>query len=715
MDMRRKSAKSHLGCQIWLESSDTKERVEQLFRSAAACGLGWARIFLMWPWIERKPGSWKYDPFDWAFDAAERNGMLIKATLTANSGPWHLGTPSMLHSFTGTIHSDQREKMSEYVRRTVQRYKGHAALGQWMLWNEPSSGTARTPYMLDRWREWLNMRYRGDIEALNDRWLTGYSDFAGIPFPEDIPHPLHQGSVWNSYRPRLDDCRFRAWLLVNELEWIKGEVARWDERTETCVNPVPLLSNIASQGVDLHEIGKVVDVVGASYHPAWHFTFAERDVFPALMAAGVRYQAAYPTIDRVEVSEVQTGNTLNSSHRPSAVKPEELAKFYLASLAAGAESVTGWLFNVRSRDFEAGDWGLLDDLDQPSARTTMMKRVHDTLDRAIARAGQWKPAPAQVWVAYNPASQAIEWVETGHVSVPGRLADDGSLGGAMLTTFAMACGFSATHARLHDLPEHGSEPGMIIVSHVAAWEHADAMRMLSFAESGGTLLFDATCGRKDEDAGLHRPWPGGWADTIGLRAIGLESNPGGYELTLSGLPAGRTLLTRIDLQLDPQAGWTAWEELTFAIDGESCLWERPFGKGKIIVFRGMLGPTAVHSPDTHPAIRHVIRRAGSQIPVAVRPHPQHACSYAIRVHTEQGEMHAVIAPSRQERQGRNLRVMAEPGQYHDFWTDSTFIVDHTGEWKTPSEDGIALLWDMGRSSCAGSGGRPSHSMTAPGG
>ena len=74
-----------------------------LFAQAAESGLGWVRLFLMWPWIEEGPGTWNFGVFDLAFDAAVRHGVRIKATLTANSGPWWLGTPSMLHSHTGFL------------------------------------------------------------------------------------------------------------------------------------------------------------------------------------------------------------------------------------------------------------------------------------------------------------------------------------------------------------------------------------------------------------------------------------------------------------------------------------------------------------------------------------------------------------------------------------------------------------------------------------
>ena len=355
-----------------------------LFAQAAASGLGWARLFLMWPWIEEEPGTWNFGVFDLAFDAAVRHGIRIKATLTANSGPWWLGTPSMLHSHTGFLGPDQRPPMERYIRACVERYGRHAGLGQWILWNEPNGGNERTPEALEHWQGWLRRHYSGDIAALNHRWRTGYRTFAEVQFPEDIPHPMHRGQFWNSYGPWLLDWQARAAWLNGELAWIKEIVRSIDASTELCVNPTEVLANQALGGSDLDAMARLVDVIGASYHPAWHFTFADRLEFPGLMVAGVRLEAAQPGARRVEVTEVQSGNTLNSSNRPANVTPAEVARFYLAGLAAGAESVTGWCLNVRSHDFEAGDWGLLDNQDRPSGRSRMLAELCARLDAAYA-------------------------------------------------------------------------------------------------------------------------------------------------------------------------------------------------------------------------------------------------------------------------------------------------------------------------------------------
>ena len=341
--MSSKQAKDYLGCQIWVEPTDSKERVDNLVKEARDSGLGWLRIFLMWPWIEEKKDVWNFDVFDYVFDSCEKYGIRVKATLTANSGPWHIGTPSLLHSHTGLLGEHQKEAIEKYVEKCVVRYKDHRALGQWILWNEPTGGKDRTDETLVLWRKWLEERYGGNLESLNKRWRTGFSSFNEIPFSKEIPYEKHRDNPWRSYRPRMDDCRFACFWLNLQIKRVRDLVKKYDDKTETCINPVPFMGNQASSGIDLDKMGEMVDVLGASYHPAWYFMYANRSIFPALIATGVRKKASHPNAKRVEITEVQCGNTLNSSTKPSAVSPSELARFYLSGIFAGAESVTGWL------------------------------------------------------------------------------------------------------------------------------------------------------------------------------------------------------------------------------------------------------------------------------------------------------------------------------------------------------------------------------------
>lgn len=686
------SARAQLGCQIWLEPDDSAERVDMLFAQAAASGLGWARLFLMWPWIEAEPGAWHFDVFDLAFDAAVRHGIRIKATLTANSGPWWLGTPSMLHSHTGFLSPDQRPPMERYIRACVERYARHPGLRQWILWNEPNGGNERTPEALVHWQGWLQRYYNGDIAALNRRWRTGYRTFAEVQFPEDIPHPAHRSQFWNSYGPWLLDWQARAAWLNGELAWIKEIVRSIDASTELCVNPTEVLANQALGGTDLDAMANLVDVIGASYHPAWHFTFADRLEFPGLMVAGVRLEAAQPSVRRVEVTEVQSGNTLNSSNRPANVTPAEVARFYLAGLAAGAESVTGWCLNVRSHDFEAGDWGLLDNQDRPSGRSQMLAQLCARLNAAYARTGRWSAARPRAWVGISPHAQALEAAEARGTAVPGRLAHDGAHGAALLAVRLQELGISTAVAPMVALPEYAEQLGdLLVLSHVVAWTAETAEHMLAFAGSGGCVVIDATCGRKTLDGTLQRPWPGGLAKAIGLQVVDLETQPGGYELALFGQPAGQWLLARQQAELDLACGWYAWEDLRFAHDGETCVWERPYGRGRFVVVRGMLGPSLVHARST-PVARYILGRAGAAARHSVRPTGSHWGTVAIPIDVEHGSLTAVLAPDLLDRAGKPIRLCVAPGSYIDLWSGATVDGGSTSELVLPADDGIALLW-----------------------
>jgi hypothetical protein len=611
------------------------------------------------------------------FAAAQRHGLKIKATLTANSGPWHTGAPSVLHSPTGFLSAAHTAAAEEYVTRCVSRYKDHPALGQWVIWSEPVGGAERTPETLALWRAWLREQYRGDLAALNRRWRTGFASFDKVLFAEEIPHPRHQRVPWRSYRPVLDDCRFRAHWLAVEIARVKEWVRRLDSDTDLCINPVQSMGNGAVHGTDLAELGKIAGTLGASYHPAWLFTFAGRSRYPALMATGVELQRALA--QQAEVTEVQCGNTLNSSIRPCAVTPDELARFWLAGLFAGAASVTGWLLNTRTRDFEAGDWGLLDNEDAPSPRSEVVRQVHDTVARILARAGQWRPVTPSARVIYSWTAQAVEAADQAWPELPGRMSGDGMTGALLLNTLLLELGVPAALRRMEDLPADGG--GLAVVSHLGAWERGMGARLLEFASRGGTLLVDAASGRKDGDAALHRPWPEGFA-AAGLRAADLETDPDGHALTLNGVNAGHWLLARMSPKLS--AEWQPWEELRFT-DGKAAVWERSFDRGKITLANGLLGASLAHGaaePATRWILQRLSRSAGLAAPV--RAADQEALT--LTCECTRGQLTVILA------QPGILTLTAPAGRYEDFWNEREIMVPASGVAKVEAADGVAILW-----------------------
>jgi hypothetical protein len=689
------SASALLGTQIWLEREDCPERIDRLFQLAVHHGHGWARIFLNWSWIESKQGEWVFTLYDHAFDAAQRHGMRIKATLTANTPPWHAGGAGVLHSFNGFLSHEHRTAAAGYIRKVVKRYHAHPALGQWILWNEPHSFSGRTELAREQWSKWLQALYPEGIDALNRIWLTGYTRFEEVPWPEEVANPLTTlrrsgGSSWLRYRPRMDDLRFCADWLVEQLAWIAGEVRKHDSRTPLCANPTIHLDNQALGGTDLAAMARLLDAIGASYHPAWSFTFASRRDDPGLMLAGIRQQLALKGRRAVEVTELQSGNTFSSATRAFGPTPSELIRNYLACLAAGAESVTGWCFNARGDDFEAGDWSLLLEDDTPGERCLAVRRLADRLDAHFKRVGAWTPQAADGFVILDPASQCVEAVDGADMkALPGRRATDSGQGAGLLASVLANRSLLANLTRMENLPENG-QGRFAILSHTVAWDASWGEKLLSFAASGGTVLWDGHSGRKKTDATLFRPWPGcAFSEQIGLRVTSLTTEPLGFAVLCNDGSRIHLCGARGNPSQTDEA-WEAHPAWCYQDDQSPLIWSRGWGKGRLIYFRGMLSPSLIEHPcfrERAPALLASLLEPASGWPARPRLPSAQAWGLVIPVETAQTTVYVVLT----EESDAKSMLRLPAGEWRDDWTDQTWNLSTGRDIPCSGEDGIRLL------------------------
>ncbi|MEM8876151.1 MAG: beta-galactosidase [Planctomycetota bacterium] len=678
-------ARELLGSQIWLEQHDTPKRVDGLFKKAAQTGLGWARLFLMWPWLQPTPDlpedEWNWELWDHAFDAAGRHGIKIKATLTANSGPWHWGTPSMLHSHTGFIERSMWGKSEAYTRACVTRYHRHPALGQWVLWNEPFDEGWDTPEFSAFWRTWLGDRYGHRLDLLNQKWGTGYASFEEIPRAERVPHAAHTAAAWNSSFPHLDEINCRQDWLIHQLRAVRDWVRAIDPITSTCVNPTHIHANRPHGGTDLEAMCNLVDVLGASFHPSWHFTFANRADFPGLIYAGVSALREIPGGHAIETTEVQTGNTADSGLIPNDAGPDAVAKYHLAALAAGSKSVTGWCFNARQHDNEAGDWALLDDADEPGPRAVALRHLHDRLDAILQSHGPMRPVRPRVWVATDSTTQTYEAIHGRQplVNTPGRHHEDSARGAAMLVVECLRQGVPASTVPLIHLAERLRPGDVAILSHLTAYDPELAESILERVRSGVTLVIDATTGRRDQHLSMPRPWPGGFSASIGLRMQGLESRAEGWALA-SG---GHAILCRSRPDTTDPNAWSALASPRFA-DGEPLALKRRFGEGRVVHVRSPIGPSLLH--DESPAWHELLASLTESIDLTVRPAvPTDAVFLPIHL----GDRAAVVIVGGEGQQSVRLKSATALGR--DLWSDATLERPAWAEQIVALNQGCAIV------------------------
>ena len=142
------------------------------------------------------------------------------------------------------------------------------------------------------------------------------------------------------------------------------------------------------------------------------------DDHSSLVVAGVTLLQNIPGPHRTEVTEVQTGNTFYAGVNPLGVGPAEIASSYLAPLLAGADSVTGWCFNTRHSDFEAGEWALLNDDDSINERCAAVSHVRHALGRLDEAIGAWSANAQNAIVLTSEWSQAVQFAMSQNTDTP---------------------------------------------------------------------------------------------------------------------------------------------------------------------------------------------------------------------------------------------------------------------------------------------------------
>lgn len=701
MSMEQKSPRKpkrlvgQLGCQLWVEPDQSVHELRRLMRAAKESGLSRLRIFLLWTRIEREPGTMDFRIYDRVFDLAAREGLGIKATLTANSGPWHIGTPAALHSHTGFLADSQREPMQAYIGSCVSRYAGHPALEQWMLWNEPHGGFLdHTPDNLPGWQATLRRMYGSDIGVLNRRWLTGFAAFDEIPWPEELAHPAHRSGSWTPYRPRLDEMEWRAKRVVEQVAWVAQEVRRHDPVTELCINPIFTIENQAGGATDLRALARTVDRIGSSYHPVFWHSKLRREDYPGLIAAGVATLAQSIPGKPVELTEVVSGNCVSTGSRPGSVSGPEIARFYLAALAAGAETVTGWCLNARTRDGEAAEFALLDDNDEVSERSRYLARLADTLERVRQQSGSWKAALPDFLLATSRRSQAIDLLDSEGCTrpevFPGRGPQDSARGVWMLAQRAMELCYAASPVVMESLgiPKRHQ---VLIVSQMIAWEATEAQAILRWAQRGGTLVIDAGSGRKDFDSARHAPWPGVVWKEIDLVVRDSETLAEPIGLRIDGATCGHAFGVRAQIRCGP--AWEPSGEIRFDDDSTSVFLERSFGRGRIVFSRMTLGSTLLKEPDSDVWLKSFFRTLA---PVTCSPlrtlNPRRGW-VTLPVDCQAGELVVVLTPVFKPGASSEVRLATAPGfRWQEFWSGGEFAADSLGEFEAALTDGIGIFW-----------------------
>jgi len=495
-----------IGSEFFLNRTETQESVQRHFRLMHENGLTLARIFVIWDDIERTPNNWDFTGYDWIYDAAAESGIKIVATLCAEDPPgWVKKTP-FYHNRTNLNDPEIRKHAAIYIEKVVSRYKNHPAQGVWLLMNEPEKYDLE-PSTFQAFGDWLQAKY-GTVDELNKHWFRPFASFSDVRLTPD-----QLSEYWNEYPAVVDWREFNIDNLVNQLFWIQERIRALDADHPTHINVTSPTGG--AEGQDVWKEKRLVDILGASIHPAWIFPpHSKRSEYGERFAYRLDLIGSPAGEQPWWVTELQSGPTIYTGGFPLNPTPEDMTRWLWDSFGAGSKGVLFWLWHPRVGGTEAGEWGLVSLEGKPSERLAAVKSVVQGLKRNAYLADA-RPQPAKVAILYNRESAIIN-----------SLDDRTQRRGNEVEESLMGC-YLALHrahvpVQLVDIEQlKKTLPARIQVLYIPysyAIDDQGVAALRDFVNQGGTLWADGLTAWKNETGEIRPTIPGGLSDVFGVEA-----------------------------------------------------------------------------------------------------------------------------------------------------------------------------------------------------
>ena len=171
------------GAVYFRKSNPPCEDWERDYGVAAEDGMNIFRHWFLWSAIEISPGVFDWEEYDRQFELAAANGMktIVAEMITAAPSGHIANMPTLAletqegHKLTSQIGgSALRAGFQDYawimtttklllndLRELATRYKGHAGLGGYDIWNECNIGpnVCYCPATMQKFRTWLKAKY----------------------------------------------------------------------------------------------------------------------------------------------------------------------------------------------------------------------------------------------------------------------------------------------------------------------------------------------------------------------------------------------------------------------------------------------------------------------------------------------------------------------------------------------------------------------------
>ncbi|WP_066218948.1 glycoside hydrolase family 42 [Formosa haliotis] len=229
------------------------------------------------PYILKEDGTFDQEKLKLITDIPDTNvGFLIL---------WNMGMPDWVHKqdpeiekgrslFTGfdidnplarKVWSDVIQKSGELTKGKKVTQMGYILSNEPHWFSEKGHWTSRfhemtelSSYTIDKLKKWLEVKYKGNIKALNKNWNTSFKNFAAVEIEIPIDKAKQGTPIW------YDWCRYNMDRSIDWFSYLQGELRKTNPDADTSIKIMPNMFTESGRthGIDTEALTNLTSMIG---------------------------------------------------------------------------------------------------------------------------------------------------------------------------------------------------------------------------------------------------------------------------------------------------------------------------------------------------------------------------------------------------------------------------------------------------------------------
>ncbi len=581
----------NLGVQYYRAPFPEEKYWEEDFKKIKDCGLNTVQLWILWAWVESKPGLFDFRDYDRLVDLAARNDLNVVLSTIGEIQPYwifreagggemidHMGrqvvSSNRVECHFGltpggcTDHPEVWKRMAGFLAACANQYKDTPHVVGWDAWNElrwnvHSDGfVCFCEHTLESYRKWLSEKY-GGLEGLNLAWKRRYGAWDEV-LPGKLPlRPFTDMMAFNHFITwRSDQLGIRRARVIKEIVGDTPVTVHGGMPSPLHTGSMKQFEHALDRGNDWN-MADAIDGVGCSSFPAWQneddMDFAARIEFIRSAARG----------KDMWLSELQGGRACTNMHVSVDFGPAQQQHWVYNGIACGAKTILFWCWRDEVFGKEASGFGLSGDDSHSTDRLEAMKITGDFITQNEQLIADYVPDGSEVGVLFSPQSYYLDFAQSGSANLAAN-----SLRGLCRALVRNQLNYVVLE---EEHLEELSNLKILFLPHVLAMDPHVEEKLAEWVRSGGTLVAEAESGAFDSK-GLYRYAPDRFLARLArIEEIG-RRNPA--EGTVEAI------LDQEKLELPSVGFHSPWQEggKTLAKGSEGDLiTEVPVGDGRLIL------------------------------------------------------------------------------------------------------------------------------------